>query len=97
MVKKYVVVRAKEAGCFAGFLESKQGQNVVLKKARRLWYWAGASTLSELATNGMTKPNNCKFPVPVEGIEIDGVVEVIDTTPQAQKCIEDVPVWTQFK
>ena len=44
----WVIVRTYSAGCFAGRLKSRRGQDVVLTEARRLWYWAGAATLSEL-------------------------------------------------
>ena len=43
---KYVIVRTYSAGVFAGELESKNGQEVVLRNARRIWYWSGAASLS---------------------------------------------------
>ena len=61
----YVMVRTYSAGVFAGTLESRDGKEVVLKDARRIWYWDGAASLSELATKGTSKPTNCKFPAAV--------------------------------
>ena len=39
---KYVIVRTYSAGVFAGELESRNGQEVVLRNARRIYYWSGA-------------------------------------------------------
>ena len=46
---QYQIVRTYSAGVFAGYVASRNGQEVVIKKARRLWYWAGAASLSQLA------------------------------------------------
>ena len=95
MDKKYVIIRTYSAGVFAGFLESKKEQNVVLTNARRLWYWSGAASLSQLAMEGVSKPNDCKFPCEVDRIELDQVIEVIDCTNKAQESIKDVKVWSE--
>ena len=41
-VGKYVIVRSRDAGVLAGILVSKNGDEVKLKDARRIWYWSGA-------------------------------------------------------
>jgi hypothetical protein len=38
---KYVIVRTYSAGVFAGQLESRNGREVILRNARRIWYWSG--------------------------------------------------------
>ena len=91
----YVIVRTYSAGVFAGYLDSKKGQEVVLINARRLWYWDGAASLSQLATEGTSKPNQCKFPCEVERIELLQAIEIIDVTKKAQKSINGVKVWKQ--
>lgn len=92
---KYVLVRTYSAGVFAGELVSREGQEVVLKKARRIWYWSGAASLSELAQRGTSDPDNCKFPCEVDRIELLQAVEIIDISPMARKSIGKVPVWTR--
>ena len=59
-VKPYVIVRTYSAGVFAGTLEFHDGKEVTLSNARRLWYWDGAATLSQLAMEGVSKPQNSK-------------------------------------
>lgn len=93
--KKYVIVRTYSAGVFAGFLESRKGQEVVLTNARRMWYWKGAASLSQLAMEGTSCPNECKFPVAVERVELLQAIEILDVTVKAKISIESVPVWKQ--
>ena len=91
---KYVIVRANSAGVFAGTLVSRRRQEVVLINARRIWYWAGAATLSQLAGDGTSNPNACKFPCEVPRVELLEAIEILDVTAAAQKSIKAVPVWS---
>ncbi len=93
MKGKYVIVRTYSAGVFAGYLESRKGQEVVLTNARRIWYWKGAASLSQLATEGTKDPAGCKFPCAVNKVELLQAIEILDVTKQAQKSIQEVPVW----
>ncbi len=93
--KKYVIVRTYSAGVFAGYLDSRDGREVVLTDARRLWYWDGASSLSELATRGTSRPNKCKFPCAVTRVELLEAIEILDVTTEAERSIKGVPEWTQ--
>lgn len=90
---QYVIVRTYSAGCFAGALVSRKGQEVVLANARRLWYWRGAATLSQLALDGTSDPSNCKFPQAVPKIELMQAIEVIPVSRKAKASIDAVPVW----
>lgn len=92
---KYVIVRTYSAGVFAGELESRKGQEVVLLNARRIWYWAGAASLSQLATDGTSKPSECKFPCEVSRVELLQAIEILDVTEKARESIKGVPVWQQ--
>ena len=92
--EKYVIVRTYSAGCFAGLLVQRNGKEVTLKQARRLWYWAGAASLSQLAVKGTSRPRDCKFPVAVSSIDLTEAIEIIDCTPEARANIEAVPEWS---
>lgn len=89
----YVIVRTYSAGVFAGYLESRTGQEVVLNNARRLWQWDGASSLSQLAMEGVSKPENCKFPCEVERVELLQAIEILNVTDKAKKSIAEVEIW----
>ena len=92
---QYVIVRTFSAGVFAGYLESRIGQEVVLCNARRIWYWDGAASLSQLAIDGTSKPDKCKFPVPVNRVELLQVIEILNCTEKSRKSIEGVAIWKQ--
>ena len=92
---KYVIIRTQNAGVFAGYLKEKVGETVVLKNARRLWYWSGACSLSQLAMEGTKKAGECKFPCEVETIELNQVIEIIDCTEEARVSIKNVEIWEQ--
>jgi hypothetical protein len=90
---KYVIVRSYSAGVFAGELESRNGQEVVMRNARRLWYWSGAASLSQLAMEGTSNPKECKFPCEVDRVELLQAVEILDVTEKAKESIKAVKVW----
>lgn len=89
----YVVVRTYSAGVFAGFLKSRKGQEVVLTNARRIWKWAGAASLSQLAMEGTSDPKNCMFPCPVDKVTLLQAIEILNTTKKAKESIQAVPEW----
>ena len=91
--KQYVVVRCESASPHAGYLEKREGREVTLTKARRLWYWDGAASLSQLAMEGVSKPENCKFPCEVDEIVLLDAIEVITSNDKARKNIAKVPIW----
>lgn len=94
MIGKYCMVRTRSAGVFAGTVAERDGAEVLLKNARRIWFWAGAASLSQLATDGTSKPKECKFPVPVAEVLLPEVIEIIPITDAAKASIAGVPVWT---
>ena len=89
----YQIVRTSSAGVFAGYIESRNGQEVVIRKARRLWYWDGAASLSQLAEEGVKKPENCKFPCEVDKLLVTQAIELIDCTEKARQSIQAVKIW----
>ncbi len=90
---EYVMVRTYSAGVFAGYLKSREGKEVVLENARRIWYWEGAASLSQLAGEGTSLPEKCKFPQEVKEVTLTECIEIIPITEKAKKIIKDVPIW----
>lgn len=87
------IIRCDRAGVFFAEVESLEGSTAKLKNCRRLWYWDGAASLSQLALEGVTAPQNCKFTVTVPSMTVLQVIEVFPCSPKAVACIEAVPVW----
>lgn len=92
-MEKYYIVRADRAGVFAGNIKERNGDEVTMTNVRRIWYWDGAASLSQMAIDGVKKPQNCKFTVTVPEMIILGVIEIIPCTDEAEKNIKGVPEW----
>jgi len=91
----YKIVRTRSAGAFAGYIKTRSGMETVVIKARRLWYWKGAASLSQLAVDGVSCPDECKFPVEVSSITLTETIEILDVSAKAQKSIAEVKVWNK--
>ena len=94
---KKAIIRANRAGVFFGTVkevnDTPAGREVVLENSRRIWYWDGAASISQLATEGTKKPNSCKFTVTVPEHSVIQVIEIIPCSDEAIKSIEGVRVW----
>lgn len=93
MEKKKVIVRGDRSGVFFGTLEARNGREVRLSNCRRLWYWDGAASNFQIALEGVKVPQNCKFTVVIQEIELLDAIEIIPCTPKAIKSIESVAIW----
>jgi hypothetical protein len=94
MIGKYCMVRTCSAGVFAGYLKERNGKEAILTDARRIHYWDGAASLSQLATDGTSKPGNCRFPIPVSEVLLTEVIEIMPITDKAKESINGVGIWT---
>ncbi len=89
----YKIVRTYSAGVFAGIVTRRKGKEVEMTQARRLWYWNGAASLSQLAMEGVSKPKDCKFAVPVDRVILTEAIEILDVSENARAIIEGIPSW----
>lgn len=92
-IGKYVIIRGNHSGVFAGILTAREGREVQLTDCRRIWYWDGAASISQLAIDGTSKPGDCKFPAPVAEITILDAIEIIPCTEKAEASIKAVCEW----
>lgn len=93
MDNRFYIVRADRAGVFFGHIKERVGSEVTMTNVRRLWYWSGACSLSQLAVDGVKSPGECKFTVIVPEMTILGVIEIIPANEAAVKSIEAVKPW----
>ena len=93
MENQYCIIRTDRAGVFAGYVKERNGSEATLSDVRRLWYWAGAASLSQLAMYGTSRPRDCKFTVTVPEMTVLGVIEIIPCTEKAEQSIRGVSVW----
>lgn len=91
---KYVIVRCRNAGVHAGEYVKHTDQEVTLKNSRRIWFWSGAASLSELAVRGAKNVSGCKFATQVSNIILLDACEIITCTAEAEKMIRTCPEWS---
>jgi len=89
----FYIIRTYSAGVFYGQIISREGKEVVMTNAKRIWYWDGAASLSQLAIDGTSKPEECKFPCAVNQLLLTEVIEIIKMTDKAVKSLNSVEIW----
>lgn len=91
LIGQYVLVRCRDAGVHAGFLESRRGRECVLTQSRRLWYWKckKSAFLSGVAVYGLH--SDSKVGAELERICLTENCEIIVCTHPAQKSIAGMP------
>ena len=87
------IIRCDRAGVFFAEIKERNGSEATLINARRLWYWSGANSLSQLALEGVKNPKECKFTVVVPKMTVLGVIEIIPCSEEAIENIQSVPIW----
>lgn len=92
-VSEYSLIRTYSAGVHFGIITQRDGKEVHLKNARRIWFWSGAASLSQMAVDGVSRPNECKFSIAVPQIILTEAIEIIPCIEKATKCILGVPEW----
>ena len=92
---KPCIIRCDRAGVFFARVAQFDSATCVaeLSDARRLWYWDGAASLSQMAMEGVKAPENCRFTVSVPVMTVTGVIEIIPCTDKAAEIINGVAEW----
>lgn len=93
---KFYIIRTYSAGVWFGNIKKLEGTIAIVTNARRLWRWDGAASLSQLAVEGVKKPDGCNFTVTItdpDGVYLPQVIEVIPCTNEAVKNINSVKEW----
>lgn len=91
--KQRYIIRGDRSGVFFGEIAARNGQEVTIRNCRRLWYWSGAASLSQLAAEGVKRPGNCKFTVTLDELTILDAIELIPCTDVACASIDGVKKW----
>lgn len=87
------VVRCAQAGVFFGQIKERNGDEVTMTNVRKLWYWAGACAVEQLAVDGTKKPGDCKFTVMVSEMVLTGVIQILACTDKAAESLAAVREW----
>lgn len=90
---KYCIVRGDRSGVFAGIVQSQEGREVTITDCRNLWAWEGACAINQLALDGTTRPDNCRFTVVNQEVILLDVIEIIPCSEKAEQSIRGVAAW----
>lgn len=91
-MEKYLF-RCDRSGVFYGEKVEIEGQRAKIKNARKIYYWAGANCLEQLSAEGTQSPDECKFTMCVDEVEVYDLIQSIKCTDIAVKSIEGVKEW----
>lgn len=92
-IGKKVIVRCNRAGVFFGTLKEYDSttREAVLGDVRRVHYWEGAASLSQMAMEGVGVGSRLTMVVPE--MAVMEVIEIIPCTDKAVECLENFEVW----
>ena len=92
LLNKKIIARIDRAGVFHGTLDYIDGEIVRLKDARRIYYWNGALSVTDIAAKGIT---GGKVTIPITTVEFmsDKIVELNECSAEATKSIEAIRPW----
>ena len=97
LIGKKVIIRSYGAGVFFGTLNEvekcEDKWTVELLNCRRLWKWAGACSITQLAVDGTHSPSECIFTVTEPSIVVSSVIELHECSEAAVESIESVREW----
>jgi len=91
--KQRYIIRGDRSGVFFGEIAERNGREVTIRNCRRLWFWSGAASLSQLAAEGVKYSNDCKFTVTVDDLTVLDAIEIIPCTEKACASIDGVREW----
>lgn len=92
---RYCVIRTYSAGVHIGYVakfgSDNNPQYVKLLSSRRLHYWNGAASLSQVAIDGVGSESRIAMEVPE--IELTDAIEVIPCSEKAAEFFKGAKVW----
>ena len=93
---KYVLIRTYSAGVWAGYLEDKTGEEIILRDARRIYrYWCKKSiSLSGVAVYGIDQDRS-KICAPLENFMWLKAIEITELPSEIKKQMIDAPIVDQ--
>lgn len=90
---QYYIIRCYEAGVFFAQIEKREGNDVTLLNARKIFYWSGAAAVEQLAMTGPMNPGECKITMVVPRMTVMNPIQIIPCTQEATDAIERIAVW----
>lgn len=93
LINETVIARIERAGVFMGILAHIDSDIVRLTNVRRIYYWEGALSVTDMASNGI---KSGKVTKPCEVVEFNrtALVEINKCSDKAAECITAIKPWS---
>jgi len=96
--KTYCIIRTYSAGVFAGFINRTDAlnspyQSATIYNSRRIHWWEGAASISQVSQEGFKKLDACRIAMVVPEEDLRRIIEVIPCTEVAKNQIEGAKEW----
>lgn len=94
-VGRIIIARCNKAGVFFGTLADYDSatREAKLENVRRVYFWDGAATLSQMAMEGVKRPSDSKITMAVNEMRLMEVIELLPCTDEAIANLNSVEVW----
>ena len=94
MKNKICIIRSYASGVHFGEVaetrDTLHGLSVTLKNSRRIHYWEGACSLSQVAMEGI---QNGRVAMELPEIQVENVIEIIPMSEKSIDNLKNQPVW----
>lgn len=93
LIGKAIIARIDKAGVFHGILDYKDADITRMTDVRRIYYWQGPLSVTDMACNGI---NSGKVTLPAAAVEFEtkNVVELVLASDEATARIKAIKPWT---
>jgi hypothetical protein len=95
-VGKYAIIRSYTSGVHFGKIKQIEHEVVALTEARRIHYWDGANSCTDIAIGGILNKKDSRVAAALDEHLIQGVNEVIPCSDKAIECLKSFPIWSKF-
>ena len=93
LIGKKIIARIERAGVFHGVLDYKDAEITRMTHVRRIYYWQGALSVTDMAVNGISAASKVTVPASVVEFDTPQVVELIECSNEASQVIENITPW----
>lgn len=94
LIGKKVIARIDRAGVFHGILTAKDAETTTMSDVRRIYYWRGALSVTDMSVTGVAEGSKVTVPAKCVEFETAKVIELIECSAEASKSIESIKSWT---
>lgn len=93
LIGKKIIARIERAGVFHGTLAAKDAEITTMTDVRRIYYWEGALSVTDMSVTGVNASSKITLPAKRVVFQTARVIELVECTDEANKSIESIKPW----